>query len=150
MGTMAAQITRLTIVYSTVYSRRRPKKTSKLHVTGLVREIHRWQVNSPHKGPVTRKMFPFDDVVMLCRHGVAFQTFAEATANITSNFIDVVQRLWKKRNGTSVIGFLLCKKKTYRNGMDCMYSNSFHVWWDECLLFSHCRYAMEDSFTTVK
>ena len=30
-----------------------------------VRGIHRWPVNSPHKGPVTRKMFPFDDVIML-------------------------------------------------------------------------------------
>ena len=26
--------------------------------------IHRWPVNSPHKGPVTRKMLPFDDVIM--------------------------------------------------------------------------------------
>ena len=30
----------------------------------FVRGIHRWPVNSPHKWPVTRKMFPFDDVVM--------------------------------------------------------------------------------------
>ena len=30
----------------------------------FVREIHRWPVNSPHKWPVTRKMFPFDDVIM--------------------------------------------------------------------------------------
>ena len=35
--------------------RRRSKKTSKLRVTGFVRRIHRWPVNSPHKGPVTRK-----------------------------------------------------------------------------------------------
>ena len=26
----------------------------------FVRENHRWPVNSPHKGPVMRKMFPFD------------------------------------------------------------------------------------------
>ena len=26
--------------------------------------IHRWPVKSPHKGPVTPKMFPFDDVIM--------------------------------------------------------------------------------------
>ena len=45
--------------------RRRSKKTSKLRVTGLLREIHRWPVNSPHKWPVTRKTFPFDDVIML-------------------------------------------------------------------------------------
>ena len=44
--------------------RRKSKKTSKLSVTGLVRGIHRWPVNSPHKGPVTRKMFQFDDVTM--------------------------------------------------------------------------------------
>ena len=31
----------------------------------FVRGIHRWPVNSPHKGPVTRKMFPFHDVIMV-------------------------------------------------------------------------------------
>ena len=30
----------------------------------FVREIHRGPLNSPHKWPVTRKMFPFDDVIM--------------------------------------------------------------------------------------
>ena len=30
----------------------------------FVRRIHRGPVNSPHKWPVTRKMFPFDDVIM--------------------------------------------------------------------------------------
>ena len=35
MSAMASQVTSLTIVYSTVYSRRRSKETSKLHVTGL-------------------------------------------------------------------------------------------------------------------
>ena len=44
--------------------RRRSKKTSKLRVTGLWRGIHRWPVNYPHKWPVTRKMFPFDGVIM--------------------------------------------------------------------------------------
>ena len=33
----------------------------------FVRGIHRGPVNSPHKGPVTRKMLPFDDVIMLCQ-----------------------------------------------------------------------------------
>ena len=32
----------------------------------FVRGIRRWPVNSPHKGPVTRKIFPFDDVTMIC------------------------------------------------------------------------------------
>ena len=31
----------------------------------FVRGIHRSPVNSPHKAPVTRKMFPFDEVIMI-------------------------------------------------------------------------------------
>ena len=44
--------------------RRRSKKTSKLRVPGLCVGNSPGPVNSPHKGPVTRKMFPFDDVIM--------------------------------------------------------------------------------------
>ena len=44
--------------------RLRSKKTSKLRVTGLCAGNSPGLVNSPHKRPVTRKMFPFDDVIM--------------------------------------------------------------------------------------
>ena len=44
---------------------RRSKKTSKLRVTGLCAWNSPGPVNSPHKWPVTRKMFPFDDVIMV-------------------------------------------------------------------------------------
>ena len=44
--------------------RRISKKTSKLRVTGLCVGNSPGPVNSPHKWPVTRKMFPFDDVIM--------------------------------------------------------------------------------------
>ena len=45
--------------------RRRSKKTSKLRVTGLYVWTSPGPVNSSHKGPVTRKMFPFNDVIMV-------------------------------------------------------------------------------------
>ena len=65
MTTMASQITSLTVVHSiNRLFRRRSKKTSKLRVTGLCIGNSPGLVNSPHKGPVTRKMFPFDDVIM--------------------------------------------------------------------------------------
>ena len=51
---------------TSVYSRRRSKKYQSFAWLAFVRGIHRWPVNSPHKGPVTRKMFPFDDVIMHC------------------------------------------------------------------------------------
>ena len=70
MGTMASQITSLTIVYSIVYSGADQRKIQSSTSLAFVRGIHWWPVNSPHKGPVTRKMFPFDDdVIMLLKQG---------------------------------------------------------------------------------
>ena len=64
MGVMASQITSLTIVYSAVYSGTNRRKHQSSVSLAFVRGIHRGPVNSPHKGPVTRKIFPFDDVIM--------------------------------------------------------------------------------------
>ena len=64
MGTMASQITSLTIVYSTVYSGADQRKYQSPASQAFAWGIHRGPVNSPHKWPVTRKMFPFDDVIM--------------------------------------------------------------------------------------
>ena len=64
MSAMASQITSLTLVHSTVYSRCRLNKTLKLRVTGLCGGSHQSPMNCLHKGPVTRKMFPFHDVNM--------------------------------------------------------------------------------------
>ena len=67
MSRMASQITSLTGVYSTVYSGADQRKHQSSASLAFVREIHRWAVNSHHKGSVTRKMFPFDDVIMVKR-----------------------------------------------------------------------------------
>ena len=67
MGTMASQITSLAIVYSTVYSGADRRKHQSSASLAFVRGIHRGPVNSPHKWSVTRKMFPFDDVIMWTR-----------------------------------------------------------------------------------
>ena len=64
MGAMASQIISLTIVYSVVYSDADQRKHESSASLAFVRGIHRGPVNSPHKWPVTRKMFPFDDVTM--------------------------------------------------------------------------------------
>ena len=64
MDAMASQITSVSIVYSTVCSGADQRKHQSFASLPFVREIHRWPVNSPHKGPATRKMFPFDDVII--------------------------------------------------------------------------------------
>ena len=63
MSAMASQITGLVIIYSTIYSRRRSKKTSKLPITGPCARNSPTS-EFPHKSPVTQTMFPFDDVIM--------------------------------------------------------------------------------------
>ena len=65
MSEIASQITSLTIVYSIVYSDADQRKHQSSASLASVRGIHRGPVNSPHKWPVTRKIFPFDDVIMI-------------------------------------------------------------------------------------
>ena len=65
MGAIASQITTLTIVYSTVYSDADQRKHQSSASLAFARGIHRSPVNFPHKRPVTRKMFPFDDDIMI-------------------------------------------------------------------------------------
>ena len=57
MSAMVSQITSLAIVYSTVNTGTDQRKHQSSASLAFVRWIHRWPVISPHKGPVTRKMF---------------------------------------------------------------------------------------------
>ena len=62
MGAIASQFTSLKIVYSAFYSDPEHQSSASL---AFVWGIHWGPVNSPHKWPLTRKMFTFDDVIML-------------------------------------------------------------------------------------
>ena len=64
MSTMASQITSLMIVYSSIYWGTDQRKHQSSASLAFVWGIHWGPVNSPHKWPVTRKMFPLDDVIM--------------------------------------------------------------------------------------
>ena len=66
MSAMASQITSRAIVYLVVCSGTYQRKHQTYASLAFVWGINRWPVNSPHQGPVTRKMFPFDDVIMIC------------------------------------------------------------------------------------
>ena len=69
MGALALQITSPTIVYLTVYSDTDQRKHQSSASLAFVRGFRRGPVNSLHKWPVTRKMFPFDDVIMRFHQG---------------------------------------------------------------------------------
>ena len=65
MGAMASQIICLTIFCSTVYTGADQREHQSAVSLAFVRRIHRWPVNSLYEWPVTRKMFPFEDVIMI-------------------------------------------------------------------------------------
>ena len=65
MSTIASHITGVSFVRTTVSSGADQRKHQSSASLAFVTEIHRWPVNSPHKGPVTRKMFSYDDFIML-------------------------------------------------------------------------------------
>ena len=79
MGAMASQITNLTLVYSAVCPGADQRKHQSSASLAFVRGIHRWPVNSPHKGPVTRKIIPFDDVIMKSGCIRVAQSFSRGT-----------------------------------------------------------------------
>ena len=64
MSAIAFGFTGITIVCSTLSPCADQRKHQRSASLAFVRGIHQWPLNSPHKGPVTRKMFPFDDVIM--------------------------------------------------------------------------------------
>ena len=91
MGAMASQITSLTIICSTVYSGADQRKHQSSAPLAFLRGIHRWPVNSPHKWPVTRKMFLFNDVMscsiiiwVICDHPL-FRQWLDAMTTIFPN-----------------------------------------------------------------
>ena len=64
MGAMASQISASPLFTQSFIQGQIKKKYQSSASLAFVRGIHRWPVNSPHIWPVTRQMFPFDDVIM--------------------------------------------------------------------------------------
>ena len=76
----------LLAIYSGADQRKHQSSASRALCVG----IHRWPVNSPHKGSVARKMFPFDDVIICATGVVAMAT--PGSANISK--VDIMGTFW--------------------------------------------------------
>ena len=78
MSVMVPQITGLSSVCSIVGWSADHRKQHSSSSLAFLRGIHRSAVNCPHKKPVTRKMFPFDDFIMqhfwiICSNSIIFE-----------------------------------------------------------------------------
>ena len=97
MGAMRSQITGVSIIYSTVGSGADQRKHQRSASLAFVGGIHRWPMNSPHKGPVTREMFPLDDFIMSFdeRHASSIQV-ANITTSSHGNSLRITVLLFRK------------------------------------------------------
>ena len=64
MRAMASHSPAARMICSAIYSGADQRKRQSSASLAFVRGIHWWPVNFPHKKPVTRKRFPFGDVIM--------------------------------------------------------------------------------------
>ena len=128
MGAMASQITSLTIVDSTVYHGADQSKHQSSASLAFVWGIHRGPVNSPHKWPVTRKMFPFDDVIMYTEQAVGH------TVDILA-ISDALMLMWRNNmcaklcKTTIVVAAFLpgsCQLTTDNFSIECCISRFFN------------------------
>ena len=87
MGVMASQTASLPVVSWTVYSGVAQRKHQSSASLAFVRGIHRRPVNSLHKWPVTRKMFPFDDVIMKVQLYWDFISTVDSYASLTRSIV---------------------------------------------------------------
>ena len=99
MGAMASEITSHTIVYSTDYSDADQREHQSSASLAFVWGLHRSPVNSPQKWPVTRKMHPFDDVIMDCPSANE-ATLASMDKWIT--WIDCALVIYPKQKGLNI------------------------------------------------
>ena len=95
LSAMASRNTGVSIVYSTVCSGADQRQHQSSASLAFVRKIHRLPMNSPHKGPVTRKMFLFDDVIMLSEKNgnIIFYIFLVLNISPRKNYTYIFLRI---------------------------------------------------------
>ena len=116
MDAIESQITSLTIVYSTVYSDADERKYQSSASLAFVRGIHRWPVISLHKWPVTRKMFPFDDV-MTGEVYIEIHTLSFKKMHLKMSFA----RQWAFCTGLIIILIYALRANCFRRNISDMY-----------------------------
>ena len=143
MTAMASQITGVSIVCSTVGSGVDQRRLQNSASLAFVWGIHRWPVNSPHKRPVTRKMFPFNDLIMFMppvtqRPRMTHSWRRLTTDNIANSrtafiFVKIVEYIYIVFlcvNWLNVFRFLIWDNENmHKNHICTVYENLYQTFW---------------------
>ena len=129
MGAMASQITSVIIVYLTVYSGADQRKHQSSASLAFARGFHRWPVNSPHKWPVTRKMFPFDDVIMHRLHSSSKIVVCFTSGSLKTWLVIMIT--FSSLATPQFVAMRTCGATTLRHDdplCNCPYNVSYKIW----------------------
>ena len=121
MSVMAFQITCVSTVCLTFCSGADQRKQQSSMSLASVGGIHWWLVNSPHKGPVTWKMFPFDDVIMEWKSSEEMGPRTLKQPNLRK-----VDLLWKIRTVSPLIDIL--RSRLSINQLSILWISLIHVY----------------------
>ena len=94
MSTLASQITYMTIVWSTACSGIDQRKHQSSASLAFVKGIHQWLVDSPHKGPVTWEMCPFDVIMSKMNDKYMHQWTWPSLVQIMACLFDAKASIW--------------------------------------------------------
>ena len=139
MSTIASQITSLTIVYSTVYSDADQRKHQSSASLAFVWGIHRGPVNSPHKWPVTRKMFPFEDVIMWCWIEDMSQSADSREKSIHAGIVSLFMNYAIPRKQLFSINFLSIYKLCTS---DFCFQQHTYIYWHISMVINSTRFLL--------
>ena len=139
MSEMASQITSLTIVYSGAYSGGAKRKHQSSASLGFVRGIHRSPLNSPHKGPVMRKMFLFDGVILSVHirdvvHHYGWQQYSEVMAGpwFWFHYRDIIMSAMASQTiDMSLLGSTICSgmdQRKRQRSVSLAFVRGIHQW----------------------
>ena len=105
MSAMTSQITRVSIIFSTVCSGTDQRKYQSYKPLAFVREIHRWREFYPKRGPVTRKMFPFDDVITRKMSSTTMSTMSLRPQCVNNINSEVINKNTKRHTAQTIVSW---------------------------------------------
>ena len=90
-----SQITSISTACSTICSATDQRKHQRSTSLAFARGIHWWPVDSPHKGPVTWKIFSFDDIIMKVLFGIGYNFKLVDSCDLSLHIPQWLVSVWK-------------------------------------------------------
>ena len=133
MSAMAHQMTGASFFYSTVCSVAEHRKHQSFASLAFVRGMHQWLLNCPHKGSITRKMFPFDNVIMSVLYFPTLWSLTRMRDKVNMSVIYFTNDLWTHNPKPLKTYLAVNYKTTIQSALSFAHGTTGNLWPD-CIL----------------